>query len=137
MSKIKTLALVMGLLCSVGITLFAVAVLGIFIYLSSNSIFYFPGAVFLVTIVSLFTGGVVSGNKAGIGGWFHGGVTGLAYVFLFLLIQIKLFPELFSFVDILAQSLLLPLIASIGGIIGVNMPQVSSGVTNLSQQYNQ
>lgn len=133
MRKFNFIAVMVGFMGSVGLTTAAVVIMGLYVFISNNSIFNFPGPIMVLMAVSLLTGGFLSGKRARLGGILNGGLTGLGYAIFLLIIQSQYFPEFFTAGDIIAQCLLFPTIASIGGVVGVNAPQ--SYVSRGSSRY--
>lgn len=133
MRKFNFMAVMVGFMGSVGITTAAVVIMGLYVFISNNSIFNFPGPIMFLMAVSLLVGGYISGKRAYIGGILNGGITGLGYAIFLLILQAQFFPEFFTIGDIIAQCLVFPAIASVGGVVGVNAPQ--SYVSRGSRQF--
>ncbi|MCE5171719.1 TIGR04086 family membrane protein [Paenibacillus profundus] len=94
--------------------------LSVMLYSSSASEDDMISYTYIVHAIALFIGGWISGRRSGKKGWYYGGITGLCYSMLVLLIGFLAMDAGLS-----GTKLLLVLIAfcigALGGIIGVNM----------------
>lgn len=78
-----------------------------------------PYFTYAINIIGLLIGGFVTGRRCGGRGWYYGGLTGLVYFILVLLIGFLGFDvpmQLNTFLYLLAAFL----ISAIGGVFGVN-----------------
>jgi putative membrane protein (TIGR04086 family) len=78
-----------------------------------------PIFTYTVNAISLIVGGFIAGRKAGERGWFYGGLTGIFYGIILLLIAFLAFDLSFSLKS-LASLVSCFAISAIGGIFGVN-----------------
>lgn len=81
-----------------------------------------PTFIYLINVLALFIGGFVSGKKEGRKGWYYGGLVGLAYYLIVLLLLFLGFNNDLSLKHLysLFGSFL---ISAFGGIVGVNVSQ--------------
>ncbi|ERM17465.1 hypothetical protein AYJ08_20950 [Brevibacillus sp. SKDU10] len=108
-----------GLFLTLGLVLLGsifAALLLSFTNVKESSLPYFS---YVINICSLLIGGFVTGRKCGARGWYYGGLTGLGYFFLVLLIGFLGFNAPLNFSTLL-YTLFAFLIAGIGGVFGVN-----------------
>ncbi len=113
-------SVVTGLLFTFGLVLVGAlftALLLSFTQLRESSLPYFT---YGINIVGLLLGGIITGRRCGGRGWYYGGLTGLAYFSLVLLIGFLGFDAPMRFVTLfyLAGAFL---ISAVGGVIGVNL----------------
>ncbi|HBI03503.1 MAG TPA: TIGR04086 family membrane protein [Paenibacillaceae bacterium] len=81
-----------------------------------------PSFIYLINVLALFIGGFVSGKKEGRKGWYYGGLVGLAYYLIVLLLLFLGFNTDLS-IKHLYNLLGSFLISAFGGIIGINVSQ--------------
>lgn len=74
----------------------------------------------IVTFLALFIGGFIAGGKGKEAGWLLGGLTGLGFVIIVFLIQFLGFNSNYD-ISQLYYHIGYLLIATLGGVIGVNM----------------
>ncbi|GAF06751.1 hypothetical protein JCM16418_730 [Paenibacillus pini JCM 16418] len=74
---------------------------------------------YVVHALSAFAGGLVSGKRSGKRGWYQGGMTGLIYGFLVIMIGFLALDSSIKTGDLILASLAFAS-GSIGGMIGVN-----------------
>jgi putative membrane protein (TIGR04086 family) len=85
--------------------------------LTENSITLF---VTIISFLSLFVGGFMSGGKGKTKGWMLGGSTGLIYTLVIFFFQYLGYDSLFSLEQLIYHVCYI-LTAMMGGILGVNM----------------
>lgn len=78
-----------------------------------------PIFTYIVNGISLISGGFVTGFKVKERGWLYGGITGILYAIVLMLIAFLAFDVAFS-MRTLAMMVSAFCLASIGGIFGVN-----------------
>lgn len=78
-------------------------------------------SVFIIHGIALTLGGFVSGKRAGEKGWYHGGMMGMIYFIIVMLIGFLGFDSVLMSINSLIFVVLSFIAASIGGILGVNM----------------
>lgn len=78
-----------------------------------------PIFTYVVNALSLLTGGFVAGFKAKERGWFFGGMTGILYTIILILIAFLAFDVALT-IKTLVSMISSFAIAAIGGIFGVN-----------------
>jgi putative membrane protein (TIGR04086 family) len=93
------------------------AILLSFTDLQESSLPYFTYA---INFIGLLIGGIVTGRRCGGKGWYYGGLTGLAYFSLVILIGFLGFDAPLQLVT-LFYLLGAFMISAAGGVIGVNM----------------
>lgn len=108
-----------GLTYSFSIAIIMALFFTILLYLTSFSDSSLQTASYIVTAISLLTGGFVSGKKAGNKGWYFGGITGVIYGVILALITFLGFDA-----DINLKGLVLIILTflfgALGGVFGVN-----------------
>lgn len=79
-----------------------------------------PAFIYVINVLALFIGGLVSGKREGKKGWYYGGLVGLTYYIIILLLIYLGFNSDLTFKNLynLIGSFL---ISAFGGIIGVNV----------------
>ncbi|WP_019120114.1 TIGR04086 family membrane protein [Brevibacillus massiliensis] len=109
-----------GLLFTLGLVLtgsLLTAILLSFTDLKESSLPYFT---YTINIISLLLGGIITGRRCMNRGWYYGGLTGITYFMLVLLIGFLGFDapmRLMTLFYLLGAFL----ISALGGVIGVNM----------------
>ena len=76
-----------GLTYTLGIAIIASFIFAVLLYFTSLSDSNLPLITYIVTAVSLLTGGYVSGKRASNKGWYYGGLTGIIYGILLIVIS--------------------------------------------------
>ncbi len=109
-----------GLLYTFGIGLLLAFAFTLLLYFTSVSDSYINLMSYLITLVSLLSGGFVAGKRAGEKGWYYGGITGLIYGIVILIIAFLAFNSKMN-LQSLALVALSFLFGSSGGIFGVNL----------------
>jgi putative membrane protein (TIGR04086 family) len=108
-----------GIVATLTLMLVGSVVTSLFLQFSSFSEASMPVATYVVNGLSLFIGGLLAGRRGGQKGWYFGGLTGLSYFILLVLIGFLAFdvvPKINSLIY-LAFSFL---VGAFGGIFGVN-----------------
>lgn len=113
-------SVITGLLFTFGLVLIGALVTALllsFTNLQENMLPYFTIA---INCIGLLVGGLVTGRRCGAKGWYYGGLTGLAYFALVLLIGFLGFdaPLQLATLFYLIGAFL---ISAMGGVVGVNM----------------
>jgi len=88
-----------------------------FTSLTESSISYL---ILILSFISIFIGGLISGGKGKKQGWLLGGGTGLLYILIILAFQYLGFDQTFSSKEWI-QSLCYILVCMMGGVLGVNL----------------
>jgi putative membrane protein (TIGR04086 family) len=112
-------SVITGLLYTLGMVLVCALITALllsFTNLRESSLPYFT---YGINVASLLLGGFVTGRGCGGKGWYYGGLTGLSYFLLVLLIGFLGFDTPMKWVTLL-YLLGAFLIGAIGGIFGVN-----------------
>jgi putative membrane protein (TIGR04086 family) len=80
---------------------------------------HLPTITFFINVISLFLGGWISGKKAGQKGWFYGGMQGIIYCLLLVLISFLAFDASMR-VSPFVFGVCAFGVSALGGIFGVN-----------------
>ena len=113
--------IILGVISSVvvsGLLIFAFA--AIFLYCSLQQQFI-PLVSKIILITSVFTGGVVSGVKSKLTGWLYGMMTGMAFFFLLILLNIIFVIGIEHSYYIYVVFAACAFVGSVGGIVGINL----------------
>ncbi|GIO04960.1 TIGR04086 family membrane protein [Brevibacillus reuszeri] len=108
-----------GLLYTLGLILIGALLATILLSFTSMREGSLPYFTYVINAIGLLTGGFVTGRRCGGKGWYYGGLTGLSYFILVILIGFLGFDapmQWNTFLYLLAAFA----IAGIGGILGVN-----------------
>lgn len=108
-----------GLIYAFIITLAFVLIYSFLLYFTSLSDSHLSRLTYIITAISLSSGGFVSGRRAGEKGWYYGGLTGITYGLILAAIAFLAFDASFN-LNGLALIVLTFLFGSLGGIFGVN-----------------
>jgi len=112
--------IITGIITTLCLVLAGSLVTSLFLQFSSISENSMPYFTYTVNGISLLVGGYLAGKKGGQKGWYFGGLTGVTYFLVIVLIGFLAFdvaPMLNSLIY-LAFSFV---VGAIGGIVGVNM----------------
>ncbi|WP_309296614.1 TIGR04086 family membrane protein [Niallia sp. NCCP-28] len=82
-------------------------------------------AITIVSFITLFTGGFISGGKGKQKGWFLGGLTGFTYSLIVFLFTFLGLDQLFT-AEQFIYHICYTLICMMGGILGVNLSRGST-----------
>lgn len=77
-------------------------------------------AITIISFLSLFIGGYISGSRAGTKGWITGGLTGFAYSLIMLMYQFLAYDSFFQW-EQTVYHICFMLTAMMGGVLGVNL----------------
>ncbi|MCL6561146.1 MAG: TIGR04086 family membrane protein [Firmicutes bacterium] len=124
--KIKISAVLPGLAWALSVTLAACALMGVWVLGSYGPVYNFAAFLGAASFSGTALGGAVSGRSAGTLGWLHGGLVGLSYGLLFLLLVLAATPCLFSGFELAGRFMGYTVTAAMGGVIGVNLPSGKS-----------
>lgn len=108
-----------GLIYAFIITIGFIIIYSFLLYFTSLSDSHLSRLTYIITAISLTSGGFVSGKRAGQKGWYYGGFTGLTYGLILAIIAFLAFDASFN-LNGLALIVLTFLFGSLGGIFGVN-----------------
>jgi putative membrane protein (TIGR04086 family) len=112
--------LLMGLLYSLVIMAAATVVVSLFLKFTSMQEGNMPSAVYIIHSLSLFIGGLVSGRRAGKRGWYYGGMMGILYSVVVVLIGFLSYDAALT-LNTLILLVLSFVMGALGGMIGVNL----------------
>jgi putative membrane protein (TIGR04086 family) len=76
---------------------------------------------YVLNMVAVVIGSMLSARQAGNRGWYYGGLTGLCYAVLITLLGLLMVQGPVFNLNNLFQSILMGLIGAFGGMIGVNL----------------
>lgn len=113
-----------GLIYAFIITLGFVLIYSFLLYFTSLSDSHLSRLTYIITAISLSSGGFVSGRRAGQKGWYYGGLTGITYGLILAIIAFLAFDASFN-LNGLALLVLTFLFGALGGIFGVNTSKKS------------
>lgn len=108
-----------GLLYTFGLVLIGslfTAMLISFTNMRESTLPYFTYA---INVASLLLGGFITGRRCGGKGWYYGGLTGLAYFLLVILIGFLGFDMPMKLVTLVYLAVAF-LVSAVGGVFGVN-----------------
>lgn len=108
-----------GLIYAFIITIGFVLIYSFLLYFTSLSDSHLSRLTYIITAISLTSGGFVSGKRAGQKGWYYGGLTGVTYGLILAIIAFLAFDASFNLNGLVLIVLTL-LFGSLGGIFGVN-----------------
>ncbi|HZK17701.1 MAG TPA: TIGR04086 family membrane protein [Clostridia bacterium] len=115
-------AIWIGVALAICVTLLSFTVLGIYALVTGGSIYNYASLISLVAFISVAVGGIISGNIARFQGWLHGGLVGVVYSLLLLVLAVVLVMQEINLV-LLGRMLLFVLLGAGGGVLGVNLPE--------------
>jgi len=78
-------------------------------------------SVYVVHGVAIVTGGITASRHAGTRGWFYGGITGLVYSLLMVVIGFIVYNTFVLDAPGILRICILTLVGAFSGVIGVNM----------------
>ncbi|TDX45431.1 TIGR04086 family membrane protein [Orenia marismortui] len=119
-SAVKVSSILRGLVVSLILLLMGSVVLGIIISLSNavnNSV---SKILFILNYLSVFVGGSVAAYSAGGKGWINGGLVGLIYMLMIILLGSLWNPIIIS-LSLVSRVVIGFLVSALGGMIGVNV----------------
>ncbi|MGI5823322.1 MAG: TIGR04086 family membrane protein [Dethiobacteria bacterium] len=109
-----------GIIVSLGFSLLFLAVNALLIYFSPLSEVIVPYLLFAGTLLSILWGAVYVGKRTEEKGWLRGGLMGLCYVLLLLILSIVFRVELQLGLGLLTRFFLGFSFGTLGGILGIN-----------------
>lgn len=112
--------LLSGIVYSFGVMIIITFLVSFLLLLSGMKEQSLPLYSYFIHGIALFVGGFASGKRAGNRGWFHGGILGLFYCVIILLIAFLGFDSAFSLQTLLFIGLSF-VFGAFGGAIGVNL----------------
>lgn len=114
-------AVAAGVIATFALTVMVSAALAVAIYLTDITETHVSGILYYVGLLSVAVGGGVAARRASSRGWLHGGLAGLAYVVLSLVIGSLLFPGSAVLVDAGRKLVTAFVAGAVGGVVGVNI----------------
>ena len=113
-------ALLKGLAIALALSVVLLFIAALVFYFTAVPEKITPYLVFAVSLVAILAGSSFAGKRIGTRGWLHGGVVGLLYVILMLVIGL-FFRETVAFSGNLVTKLFLGFVfGAVGGMWGVN-----------------
>ncbi len=101
------------------IILVAIIILGLLLYFTSFSDTYLPHISYIVTAISIIIGGYTAARRTSEKGWYYGGITGVIYGIILIIIAFLAFNVEINFRSLILVILTF-LFGAFGGIFGVN-----------------
>ncbi len=108
-----------GLLISLFVMLAGILIVSLILASTGLQEDALPLSVYMIHGMALLVGGVATGRKKGMKGWYYGGMLGLLYWALVMLIGFLSMDASFS-MDVFITAGVCFIMGAIGGIIGVN-----------------
>lgn len=112
--------IITGTLTTIALVLVGSLFTSVLLQFSSISEMSLPYFTYTVNAISILAGGWIAGKKGGQKGWYFGGLTGIAYFALIVLIGFLAFdvtPQLNASLYLAIAFL----VGALGGVVGVNM----------------
>lgn len=131
---IKPGALVGGIVWAFTSTLFICAALMLWVFMTAGQVYHFSSIITAGIFLGAFLGGVVSGRTAGSMGWMHGTLSGLLYYMIMVLIFSFWSAAVITLPIIFMRLLVVLGLATLGGVIGVNLPEKRDGINHYKRQ---
>ncbi len=119
-SKLIFSSVLRGLLVSLILLLVGSLLVGIIVNFTNIANLSFNKILFLINYLSIFIGGIVAAYSAKGRGWLNGGLVGLIYMLIIILLGSIWNPIIFSF-SLLSRVMIGCLVSAVGGMIGVNV----------------
>ncbi|MDD4334545.1 MAG: TIGR04086 family membrane protein [Desulfotomaculaceae bacterium] len=119
-SRFRAGAALFGLAWALGVTFAACVLMFAWVVLSVGPVYNFSTFVIAGSVFGAVTGGAFCGRAAGSMGLAHGFLTGLSYGLLLAALFYIGSSAGFSAAELLARALLLGVVGSFGGLLGVN-----------------
>lgn len=114
-------AVAAGVIVVTALTVFMSAILAVAIYTTTITEAHVSGLLYYLGLASVAAGGAVAARRARGRGLIHGGLTGLAYVLISLLVGAVLFPGSLVAAAMTRKVLTALVAGAAGGIIGLNI----------------
>lgn len=92
----------------------------IYSFLAADRVIYLPGVLIAISMVSVLCGGIKGGLSAASIGWMHGMIVAALYSITFTALRVLVFPGSGFNETTLIQFLVLLMVGSIGGVMGIN-----------------
>lgn len=108
-----------GLIYTYTIAIIGALIFTLLLFWTSISDSKLPLISYIITAVSLLAGGYISGKRAGVKGWYYGGMTGIIYGIILVIIVFLAFDTELNLRS-LVLIVLTFLFGALGGIVGVN-----------------
>ncbi|WP_186576516.1 TIGR04086 family membrane protein [Aquibacillus kalidii] len=120
MAKSRLIALAYGWVAIFVIMFFASLILSLLLRFTSLGSSTLNWTTLVVSLIALFSGGLISGLKGKEKGWILGACTGIGFTIIVLLYQYLGYSTGFSTTQMIYHGGFL-IVALIGGVLGVNM----------------
>lgn len=108
-----------GLIFSLAVMLVGVLVVSLLLTVTGLGEDALPMFVYIIHGAALLIGGFVTGRKRGTKGWYHGGMLGILYWLLIMIVGFLSINATFG-MDVLMTAGICFVTGAIGGILGVN-----------------
>lgn len=109
-----------GLIVALVVSLILLTLNTFVLYLSPLSEVFVPYLIFAGTLISILLGSLYVGKRTEKKGWLRGGLTGLFYVIVLIILSFIFSVDFGSGVNILTKLFLGFLFGTLGGILGIN-----------------
>jgi len=113
-------ALIAGIIACAALAMIAAAILGLIMYRTLLPEAMLPSIMGAVNLVALICGGYFAGRKAENAGWLNGGLAGLLYTALLLVLGMFFFPGPTAAWTAVRRLLVGFVLGGLGGTVGVN-----------------
>lgn len=110
-----------GLIFSLGITMILIFILSLVLLYTPFKESNIPLFNTIIMIVSITTGSIFLSIKIGENGWINGGILGVLYFLVLVLLNYLFFEPFMVDMYLLGKFILSLITGAIGGIIGINM----------------
>lgn len=110
----------MGVVTAIFIVLIGSVITSMLLHFTAIQESSMPVFTYTVSGISLVSGGYTAGRRAGSKGWYYGGLTGIFYFLIMVLIGFLAFDIAVQFTSLL-YLLGMSILSGIGGILGVNI----------------
>ena len=112
--------IITGTITTMGLVLIGSLLTSLLLHFSNLNEMNLPYFTYSINGLSLLIGGWIAGRKGGRKGWYFGGLTGIAYFILILLIGFLAF-EVTPQLNALLYLAISFIVGALGGVFGVNM----------------
>lgn len=119
--KINGIYIIKGMLLAYIVSLVAFLIIGGLIHFTKISEDIVPVSVNIVSALSVLIGGLYVAKNVDTRGWLNGGIMGLLYVLILLILSLFLVPDASLGISSFVKLALGFVIGALGGILGVNI----------------
>jgi putative membrane protein (TIGR04086 family) len=119
-SLIQVTAVLRGLLVSLALLMLGSLILGIITNFIKVSTQLPTNVLFILNYIAIFIGGIVTAYSVRSNGWLNGGLVGLIYM-LILIMMGNLWGSVIVSLGLVLRVIIAFLVSSLGGMVGVNI----------------